>query len=171
VLSRLELDPGRYQLRLAAESSLQQKSGSVFCDIDVPDFSKSALALSGLVVSVTNGVAVAPRDKFASLVPVVPTTQREFGANDEASAFLRVYQPGRRPIAPVEMTVTLVDAAGVTVVDRHETLGPGRFATARAADYHIDLRVASLARGPHLLTVGASQGTLSAQRQLRLTVR
>jgi hypothetical protein len=74
-------------------------------------------------------------------------------------------------MAPVEITVTLVDAAGVKVVDRRETLGPDRFATARAADYRVDLPVASLARGPHLLTVGASRGTASAQRQLRLTVR
>jgi len=171
VLSRLDLEPGRYQLRLAAESSLQQKSGSVFYDIDVPDFSKSALSLSGLVVSVVNGVAVAPRDKLVSLMPVVPTTEREFGSGDEASVFLRVYQPGRNPIAPVEMTVTLVDGAGVKVVDRRETLGPDRFATARAADYRIDLPIASLARGPHLLTVGATQGKASAQRQLRVTVR
>ena len=32
------------------------------------------------------------------------TTEREFGSGDEASVFLRVYQPGRNPIAPVEMT-------------------------------------------------------------------
>jgi len=171
VLSRLDLEPGRYQLRLAAESSLRQKSGSVFYDLDVPDFSKSALSLSGLVVSVAKGVAVAPRDKLVSLVPVVPTTEREFGSEDEASVFLRVYQPGRSPITPVEMTVTLVDDSGVNVVDRRETLGPDRFATARAADYRIDLPIASLARGPHLLTVGATQGKASAQRQLRVTVR
>jgi len=71
----------------------------------------------------------------------------------------------------VEMTVTLVDDSGVNVVDRRETLGPDRFATARAADYRIDLPIASLARGPHLLTVGATQGKASAQRQLRVTVR
>jgi hypothetical protein len=104
-------------------------------------------------------------------MPVVPTTEREFGSEDEASVFLRVYQPGRNPIAPVEMTVTLVDGAGVKVVDRRETLGPDRFATAHAADYRIDLSIASLVPGPHLLTVGASQGKASARRQLRVTVR
>lgn len=171
VLSRLDLKPGRYELRLAAESALQQKSGSVFYDVDVPDFSKGTVALSGLIVSVVPGVAVAPRDKLASLVPVVPTSQREFGAEDQAGVFLRVYQSGRNPVAPVEMTVTLVDAADAKVIDRREMLGPDRFATSRAADFRIDLSIASLAPGPHLLTVGASQGKASAQRQLRLTVR
>jgi len=171
LLSRLDLKPGRYELRLAAQSALKHKTGSVFYDIDVPDFSKGSLMLSGLVMSVVPGVAVAPREKLAPLLPVVPTSQREFGTEDEVSAFVRVYQPGRKPLSPVEMSVTLLDAAGAKVIDRRETLAPDRFAADRTAGYSIALPIASLSRGPHLLTVEASQGKASARRQVRFSVR
>jgi VWFA-related protein len=171
LLSRLDLKPGRYELRLAAQSALQQKTGSVFYDIDVPDFSKGSLMLSGLVMSVVPGVAVAPRERLAPLLPVVPTSQREFGTEDQVSAFVRVYQPGRKPLSPVEMSVTLLDAAGAKVIDRRETLAPDQFARNRTAGCRIGLPIPSLARGPHLLTVEASQGKASARKQVRFSVR
>ena len=171
MLSRLTLAPGRYELRLGALCALQQKSGSVFYDLDVPDFSKGPLALSGVVVSQEPSVAIAPIEKLAPLMPVIPTSQREFAAGDQVSAYLQVYQPGRKAVAPVEMNVTLLDAVGATVIDRRETLGPDRFAKDRAADYRIPLPIAGLARGPYLLTVEASQGKASARRQVRMAIR
>jgi hypothetical protein len=171
LLSRLDLKPGRYELRVAAESALQHKTGSVFYDLDVPAFSKSPVTLSGLVMNVEPGAAVAPRDRLASLLPVVPTSQREFGTDDRVCAFVRVYQPGTKPLEHVDMSVTLLDATGATVFDRRDMLAPDRFGTSRAADYQIDLPVASLSRGPHLLTVRASQGSASARRQVRFTIR
>jgi VWFA-related protein len=171
ILSRLDLKPGRYELRLAAQSALRQKTGSVFYDIDVPDFSRGSLALSGLVMSVVPGIAVAPRDRLASLLPVIPTSQREFGADDSVSAFVRVYQPGSRPLAPVEMGITLVDPAGAKVLDRHETLGADRFEGSRSADFRFGVPVSNLSPGPHLLTVQASQGRASVRRHVLMTIR
>src|SRR5262249_33119854 len=40
VLSDLELEPGRYQIRVAARSANSDQSGSVFYDLDVPEFAK-----------------------------------------------------------------------------------------------------------------------------------
>jgi hypothetical protein len=171
LLSRLDLEPGRYELRVAAESALRRATGSVFYDIDVPDLSKGPLALSGMLISASPGVAVAPRDKLASLLPVVPTSQREFGRAEQVSAFVRVYQPGKQLLAPVDMTVTVLDAAGAKIVHRRETLAPERFAQLRAADYHIALAISELTTGRHLLTVEASQGKRSERRQVRFTVR
>jgi hypothetical protein len=145
---------------------LRQKTGSVFYDIDVPDFSKGSLTLSGLVISAVPGVAVAPRDKLASLLPVVPTSQREFGRTDQVSAFVRVYQPGKKPLAPVEMTITVIDGDGSKVIDRRETLSADRFATSRSADFRIALPVASMAPGRHLLSITAAQGRATAMRQV-----
>ncbi len=172
LLARLDLKPGRYELRIAAESALRQKTGSVFYDLDVPDFSKGTVSLSGLVMGVAPGVAGAPRDKLAALLPIVPTSQREFGVEDKVTAFVRVYQPSKKsPLAPVGIGVTLLDAAGATVLDRRETLAVDRFGAARSADYQVDLPIASLARGPHLLTIEASQGKTTASRQVPIRVR
>ena len=80
LLTRLELKPGRYQLRVSTESRLRGKAGSVFTDLEVPDFSKP-LSLSGVVVHARLGLK-APSDAgvtaLTSLVP--PTTQRDFPA-------------------------------------------------------------------------------------------
>jgi VWFA-related protein len=171
LLSRLDLEPGRYQLRLAVESSLQHKSGSVYCDVDVPDFRRSPLSLSGVVVSATPGIVAARKDVVASLIPVVPTAVREFNADQQVTVFLRVYEGGTNAPAPVAVTARIVDGNGATVFETAETLGPDRFSSARAADYRLDLPIPRLAPGPHLLTIEATiDGKTSARRDVRFAV-
>jgi hypothetical protein len=92
MLTRLDLPPGRYQLRVGLQSSLQRKSGSVYYDLDVPDFGALPLALSGVLVTATPGCVAAPQDALASLLPVTPTSSREFGRDQQVTALLRVYQ-------------------------------------------------------------------------------
>ena len=57
LLSHLPLPPGRYMIRLAAKS--EGKSGSVFVDADVPNFSKASLTMPGLLVQRSPAVRVA----------------------------------------------------------------------------------------------------------------
>ena len=45
------LKPGRYQLRFATHNAALEKSGSVYVDVDVPDFAKEQLSLSGVVLA------------------------------------------------------------------------------------------------------------------------
>jgi len=46
--SRLTVRPGRYEIRVGAEVS--GSAGGVFTPVEVPDFSKARLSLSGLVL-------------------------------------------------------------------------------------------------------------------------
>ncbi len=170
VLSRLTLAPGRYQLRLAVRSSALGKSGSVYYDLDVPDFSKPALSLSGIALDVTPPVLSAPRGKLAAVLPTVPTAQREFPAGEQVGAFLRIYQGGKGPLAPVVVTARIVDGRDADVFSKTETLGQDRFGPTRAADYRLTLPVASLARGPYLLSITATGGTLTVKREVRFTL-
>src|ERR1019366_3394548 len=57
VLSRLDLKPGQYSLHFAAHSTLQDKTGSVYSAVDVPDFEKDPMSLSGVVVSASPATA------------------------------------------------------------------------------------------------------------------
>ena len=50
VLSRLSMKPGRYEIRAALEDASRLRTGSVYTYVDVPDFAKDPLSLSGLVV-------------------------------------------------------------------------------------------------------------------------
>jgi len=171
LLSRLTLDPGRYQLRLVVRSSLLGKSGSVYYDLEVPDFSKPALSLSGVVLDVTPPVLSAPRGKLSAILPTVPTAQREFIAGEEVGAFLRVYQGGKGPLSPVVVTTRVVDGRDTEVFSKTDTLGQDRFGPARAADYRVSLPMADLTKGPHLLRIAVTRGKTAAQREVRFTVR
>jgi len=171
VLSRLDLEPGRYQLRVAAESSLQGKSGSVFCDLDVPDFSSTPVSLSGVAIGRVPGLASAGNDTLGSLVPFAPTAEREFDAGDAVSAFCRVYQGGKREPAPVTLRVTMRDAADAAVFEKTETLERDRFSSGRASDVRVELPTSTLKPGPHLLTIEATLGKQTSRRQVRFVVR
>lgn len=176
VLSRLDLRPGRYNLRFAAHSASLGRSGSVYYDIDVPDFSRLPLSLSGVVLDVDGGIQSAPRDLLAALLPVVPTTQRDFAAADRVTAFVRAYQGGRRPVVPVAIDVRVTDARDEDVVSRTTVLEPDAFETARAADFQFVLPLEALPPGPYLLTVqarpaGQNDGRRSENLAPRQTVR
>jgi VWFA-related protein len=58
LLNRLDLPPGRYQLRVAAQDSAGGNVGSVLYDLDVPDFQKLPFSISGLVLTSPTGAAL-----------------------------------------------------------------------------------------------------------------
>jgi hypothetical protein len=120
-LSHIELKPGRYQLRIAAYSAVSDGTGSVYADVEVPDFAKELVSLSGVFVEKIPSLPSAPRTTFAAIVPVVPTAEREFQKLDRASTFLRVYQGRTDSLAPVTFTTRIVDDHDVAVVS---SVGP-----------------------------------------------
>jgi hypothetical protein len=143
----------------------------VYCDLDVPDFTKPPLSLSGLVLSATPALVVAPPDRLASLVPVVPTTRRTFSAGDGVTVFLRVYQGGRNALAAVTMTARILDSRGIPVFDTTNALPADRFSTVRSADYRLAPPLAPLTPGLYLLTLEAKLGNRTVRRDLRFTMR
>jgi hypothetical protein len=170
VLSRLDLKPGRYQVRLGAASSLSGKSGSVYYDLDVPDFSSSRGALSGLVLSVSPRPMVAPADRFAALIPIVPTTRREFTPGDQVVAFLRVYGGGRQGVGPASLTARIVDGGDRAVFRTTELVTLTSVGNLRVADYRLALPIERLLPGPYLLTIEASLGNAVLRRDARFGV-
>lgn len=168
VVSRLDLAPGRYHLRVAA--NIGGRTGSVYHDIDVPDFADSVLSLSGVAIGATPAVPSGPKGRFQTLMPVEPTARREFSAADRAAAFLRVYQGGRLALASVTVRARILDAQNAAVLDADRTLAAALFEGRRAADYYLDLPVANLKPGPYLLTLEATMGMRRERRDVRFTV-
>jgi len=166
----MRLRPGRYQLRFAAESSLHGKSGSVYYDVDVPDFSKDDFAVSGIVLNAMPNVAAAPIDAFAKLIPVVPTSRRNFWKVDQVASFLRLYQNGKTT-APVKVDLQIRDANERVVFEHAEVIEGTRFTATRSADYHVQLPIAKLEPGPYLLTIEARAGGTPLRRDVRFVVQ
>jgi VWFA-related protein len=170
-LSRLDLPPGEYEVRVAVSGST--RTASVFSYVTVPAFATALLSLSNIVVGATAGTLTAPRDFLSPLLPVVPTARREFARADRFLAFFRIYQGTARhdPLAPVRMQSTIVDARGTVVATEASTLDPGQFATGRAADHYLSVPLATLAPGDYLLKVETTMGARVAGRAMRFSVR
>src|SRR5262249_23499737 len=70
IVSAFELPHGRYQLRVAAGSALT--AGSIVYDLDVPDFGKEPLTMSGVSLtsaSASNVTTVRPLDPLGDVLP------------------------------------------------------------------------------------------------------
>jgi hypothetical protein len=114
VLSELEVPPGRWQFRVAGRSETSGATGSVFYDLDVPDFEKDALSLSGLVIT-SAAAAMVPTAGTAPMVkevlPGPPTANRAFYPFDTLALFMEVYE-GEKVAHTLDVTTTLTAADG-----------------------------------------------------------
>ena len=168
VLARIDVaKPGPYHLRLSAHSDASDVRGSVFVDVEVPDFKKDKVSLSGVVVNLATGTTpVAPLRLLRDVTPLVPTTERTFASSDIVTALVRAYQGGTDKIVSIPMKVSLQDAAGKNVFNNTDTLAPERFVD-RSADYQFRLPLDQLQAGEHLLTIETSVGKNSIRRDMR----
>ena len=112
---RFDLAPGRYQLHVAARAANSRRVGSLTYDLDVPDFTKPAIAMSGLVLASANTahVPTPPPDKaFLDLVPEVPTATREFSSDDTLSLRADIYDNRLSTAHRVAIDTTVIAGDG-----------------------------------------------------------
>ncbi len=113
----LELQPGRYQLRVAARELNGGATGSVFTDLVVPDFSQQRLSMSGvLLTSSSAALTPTPRlpDDVKELLPAPPTTMRGFGQLESLFGYVDVYD-SITPEHTVDITTTVTGTEGTRV--------------------------------------------------------
>jgi hypothetical protein len=173
----------------------------VFYDVDVPDFERARLSMSGVAMTVDPALVVSPRDRLAALLPVVPTTQREFLRGDKVTAFLRVYQSSRTAPVPVTVDARVLDSSGRVVFGGPQKLGADRFmansaaepalpqfgrggrpsiaaprgnpaaAGPHAADLRLELPVFTFSPGPYVLIVDVGNGRETIRRVVRFQMQ
>jgi len=124
VVSRLDLPPGRYQLRVAVMDVGSQRAGSVHYDLDVPDFWALPLSMSGLLVT-SNLAGVVPTasgsavDDLRKTLPGPPTVSREFRAGEELALMAEVYDNETSTPHTVDITASVRTDEGREIY-RHE---------------------------------------------------
>ena len=171
VLSSLVLRPGRYQLRLSAHVGAQARSGSVYYDLDVPDFEKLPISISGLVLTSEPRPVASDSDRIRQYVPIAPTAKRAFLASDRVSVFGRIYQgQSAGTVRPVQVTVTVTDARGDVRTRLTQTVAVDQFSQ-RETELRVGVPIEKLPAGEYLLTLGATGARGEAQRHLRFEVR
>ena len=176
VAESVEVPPGRYEFRVSATSAKLALGGSVYLQVEVPDF-RSAPVLGGLVIGYANGarVPLAPRRRspaqrganMAAVTPVLPfapALAREFSAADT----LRVYVEGTaRSGGRPAVTLDVVDAAGKVV----RSPSPS-FMTGDVVRISSDISLSGLAAGSYVLRATLADGSrVPAVREAGFVVR
>ena len=124
VLTQIELQPGRYQLRVAAGSATSGQAGGVLYDLDVPDFTSRDLTMSGLVLTssrAADAVTIA-HPQVSPIFRAPAITARDLDGDDTLEVFGEVYENLRGgPAHTVEIATTLQTDAGRVVRRSVET--------------------------------------------------
>ena len=183
----LDLEPGSYQLRAAAESKKLNVGGSVYLKLDVPDFSKEALGLGGIVVGYADGPHVpvghltnsgASRLEPARAIngePVIvaPAQLAAMRAAETSLPFdpslsreflrtdaLRVYAAvTRKESKPAKILIELLDAGDRSVVSSTHELSP------KEAVVDVRFALSGVSQGVYRLRVTATEGSSRAARE------
>ncbi|MEP7117564.1 MAG: VWA domain-containing protein [Acidobacteriota bacterium] len=123
MLNQLDLPPGRYQLRVAAREANTKLAGSVVYDLDVPDFSKEKLSISGMALTSSSSsltMTARPKDPLAKMLPGPMTTYRDFMPGDEIALFVEVYDNSSKQPHKVDITASLRSEGGKAVFETNE---------------------------------------------------
>jgi len=124
VLNRLELPPGRYQLRVAARDSAGGALGTVLSDLQIPDFYKTPLSISGLALTSMAGASriltTRPDEQLKAVLPASPVALRAFPENDELSVFAEVYETTGSTPHKVDITTTVTSDDAKVVFKTNE---------------------------------------------------
>jgi hypothetical protein len=165
----MDLAPGAYQLRASATSGQSHLAGSVYLNVDVPDFSAAPLAIAGVAIGYTdNGrvpVASSETPQADLALPFVPTLDRTFAAKDT----LRVYAEVPRTNLPdaVKVTISVVGAAG----GRAAASVTSTIAANEHGRVDTTLPLAGVAPGTYTLSLSANDGKHTATREIPITVK
>ncbi len=178
VISRLELEPGRYQLRAAAWESGAQAVGTVHYELEVPDFSKQKFGMSGLVLTSSKAARTPTArldEDLKQVLPGPPTTKREFTADDEVVLFVDVYDNVTRPPHRVDITTTVRADDGRVVFTAYEERSSEELAGVRGSYGHIaKIPLGAMAPGLYVLRVEARsrlQAESVASREVLVRIR
>ena len=178
---RISLPPGRYQIKVGARESVSGQAGSVFYDLEVPDFRKERLMVGGLLMttpSVQQTPSIQPDPNVSKeLLPAPATSRREFPRSDVLALYTEIYDnDSSRQARRVEVTVRLVSETGTDVIVSRDELENGTSGEKPWEIYGYAKRIPlkELAPGRYLLRVEAAvrgQKEPPATREAPITIR
>jgi VWFA-related protein len=159
MVSRLTLAPGRYQLRVAAREANGGRVGSLHYDLEVPDFAKEPLMISGLLLTsagASRSPVVSEDPELKPVLPAQPTTMREFAAIDQLALFAEIYDNRGSTPHTVDITATVRADAGTVVFKTEDARKSEEIKGARGGYGHTaQIPLNGLAAGLYVLRVEA----------------
>jgi VWFA-related protein len=156
ILTKTDLEPGRYQLRIALGTA--QRGGSVIYDLDVPDFSKKELSMSGVVLrgpSDPEGVFLPAGDPLQALAIQAPTTVRVFRDGDRVAVFAEIYDTTGGRAHTIDVRAVLRNEAGDVTPVGTASRSSDELTKTGAMRFDAQLPIAKLSAGRYVLSLEA----------------
>ncbi len=158
VQSRVSLPPGRYVLRVGARDVVGDRIGSVHCDLEIPDFGKLPLSMSGIVISSAETALANPRpDKdLTSMLPGSPAVIRTFPQNDQLGVLVEIYDTKVATPHDIDIVTTVVGEDGHEAYRHEDKRSTAELQGMQGGfGYLLKVPVANMAPGQYLLRVEA----------------
>jgi hypothetical protein len=178
VLRRLTLPPGRYQIRVAAKESNGGAVGTVTQSLDVPDFSKSPLLLSGIVITSHSAIRTPtanPDSQLKDVLPGAPAATREFPRGDTLAIFAEVYDNVPAPSHRVSIASSVFADDGREMFAATDERSSDELQGKKGGyGYTRELQLADLPPGRYVLRVSAKSLVASggsASREVEFRIR
>jgi hypothetical protein len=177
VLNRMDLPPGRYQLRIAARDSAKATVGSIVYDLEVPDFYKQPIAMSGLAITSLGGASMLtarPDDVMKQVLPAPPVAARAFAQNDELAVFTEVYDNSGNAPHKVDFVTSVLTDEGRVLYKNEEVRDSSELQGAKGGfGYTSRVPLSEIAPGSYVLNVEARSrlgDSPTATRQVQFTI-
>jgi hypothetical protein len=160
-LARLDdLKAGRYQIRGAASNG-PAKQGSVWYELDVPDFGKDPLTMSDVMLASVVAMlrpTLRPDKRLMDALPGPPTTLREFPEGGSVALYADVYDNQLARAHEVEAAITVTNGRGEGVFRKVESRTSRQLADAAGVfGVQVGIPLVNMNPGTYTLTVEARQ--------------
>jgi hypothetical protein len=159
-LTEFDVPPGRYQIRVGAHEAVSGHTGTVFYDLEAPDFSSTPLAVSDVLIALasTDFAAIGGLAPRATMLSPAPTTAgREWTSDDTIVASAEIYDNDTHPhTVDVSTVVRADDGTQVFSTEEPRTsqgIG-GKIASVFKSAVKVPLKL--LAPGRYVLTLVAT---------------
>ncbi len=157
LVQRLTLAPGQYIVRVGMREQDGGAIGTLSYDLDVPDFYRAPLSMSGVVLT-SRAAAGRPTPttdaELKDILPAPPTAVRDFASADTITAFAEVYDTQAQTPHRVDITATVKADGGKAVFSQTEERATSELQGARGGfGYRVEIPLKDLQPGSYVLTV------------------
>lgn len=165
LINRIDLPPGRYRLRAAARDQQRQAVGSVLADVEVPDFFKEQLSMSGVMVTSragSNMVTAVADERLRTVLPSPVIALRAFPSSDTLELFAEIYENSGKSRHKIDVTTTVLGKDGQPIAQSVQTHDSSEISGDRKAlPYKENVPLSKLPAGDYVLRVEAKSSLAS----------
>lgn len=177
MLNRFPLPPGRYHLRVAARDVSGAVTGSVTHNIEVPEFTKQPMSMSGILLTSMSGSAMVTAkndNEIKDVLPAAPIATRSFPQNDEIALFAEIYDNQSGPAHRVDITTTIQTDEGRVLFKTEDERNSSELKGGKGGyGYAMRIPLSELPPGPYVLHLQARSrlgNDVGVGRQVRIFV-